>query len=281
MTALRIRPLRNTGPLEVRDYGPNGRKLGTLADCYDDSPWELHRGELVEQMASKDIHGILMALIASLFRTHARPGLTVMTDVYCDLSDAEGASLRAPDVALVSGLARPKDDFFRGTPIVAVEIRGTQSKKYLDEKVKLYLEHDWPCTWIVHANRDEIEICEPDKAPVVYRPGSDVPLVPELSKYGLAAVPTAALFDEAELSRYADGWVKAKSYAEGQACGRAAAVLDVLAARGLVISDEDWQCVAECTDAALVGRWLALAATAPDAATFTHGMIAARSTQAR
>lgn len=55
----------------MRDYGPNGCKLGTFADCYDGSPWELHRGELVEQIGARDIHGILMALIAALFRTHA------------------------------------------------------------------------------------------------------------------------------------------------------------------------------------------------------------------
>jgi hypothetical protein len=252
----------------VRDYGPNGRKLGTFADCYDGSPWELHRGELVEQMGSKDIHGILMALIAALFRTHARSGLTVMTDVYCDLSDAEGSSLRAPDVALVSGLTKPKDDFFRGTPIIAVEIRGTQSKKYLEEKVKLYVDHDWPCTWIVHANRDEVEVVTPGNAPVVYRPGSDVPLGPELCKYGLAAVPTAALFDEEELSRYSDGWASMK----GEARGRASALLDVLAARGFAVSAQDRSRITACTDAALVGRCLALAATAPDGAAFARGL---------
>ncbi len=268
MQALRVRPPRNTGPLEVRDYGPNGRKLGTFADCYDGSPWELHRGELVEQIGARDIHGILMALIATLFRTHARSGLTVMMDVYCDLSDAEGPSLRAPDVALVSGLTKPKDDFFRGTPIVAVEIRGTQSKKYLEEKVKLYLDHDWPCIWIMHANREEVEVVTPGNAPVVYRPGSDVPLGPELSKYGLGAVPAAALFDEQELSRYSDGWASMK----GEARGRAVAVLEVLTTRGIAVADKDRRRISACTDTALVGRCLALAVTAPDEATFARGL---------
>src|SRR5262249_44537172 len=97
MQALPIHPPRNTGPVELRDVGPTGRRLGTAADCYDGSPWELHRGELWEQMGSKDIHGIVMALLAALFRTHARAGITVMTDVYCELSDAESESIRAPD----------------------------------------------------------------------------------------------------------------------------------------------------------------------------------------
>ncbi len=266
MQAQRVRPPRDTGPIEVRDYGPSGRKLGTFADCYDGSPWELHRGELVEQVGSRDIHGILMALIASLFRTHARQGLTVMTDVYCDLTDEEGPSLRAPDVALVSGLTKPKDDFFRGTPIIAVEIRGTQSKKYLEEKVKLYLEHEWPCTWIVHANRQEVELVTLGAAPVVYRPGSEVPLGPDLDKYGLGAVPTSAFFDEEALSTYSDGWARMK----GEARGRAASVLDVLATRGLVVAKAEQARITACGDSALLSRCLVLAMTAPDSAAFAR-----------
>src|SRR5580698_8450561 len=94
--ASRSRPVRNTGPLEGRDFGPTGRRLGTAADCYDGSPWELHRGELWEHMGSRDVHGIIMAIVARLFGTHAREGLTTMTDVYCELSDEAGESLRAP-----------------------------------------------------------------------------------------------------------------------------------------------------------------------------------------
>src|ERR1700730_1296675 len=105
MPALPIRPPRDTGLMEIRDFGPTGRRLGTAADCYDGSPWELHRGELWEQMGRQDIHGIVMALLAALFRTHARPGVTVMTDVYCDLSDTSAASLHAPDVVLVGDLS--------------------------------------------------------------------------------------------------------------------------------------------------------------------------------
>src|SRR5215468_9202775 len=59
MNALPARPLRDTGPIELRDFGPTGRRLGTAADCYDGSPWELHRGELWEQMGSKDIQRLV------------------------------------------------------------------------------------------------------------------------------------------------------------------------------------------------------------------------------
>src|SRR5271167_3277774 len=108
MNALPTRPPRNTGPMELRDFGPTGRRLGSPADCYDGSPWELHHGELWEQMGSKDVHALVMALLAALFRTHARLGVSVMTDVYCDLTDATEASVRAPDVVLVGDLAAPR-----------------------------------------------------------------------------------------------------------------------------------------------------------------------------
>jgi len=275
MDALRTRPPRNTGPIELRDYGPSGRRLGTAADCYDGSPWELHRGELVEQMGSKDIHGILMALLAALFRTHARPSLTVMSDVYCDLSDAEGPSLRAPDVALVSGLSTPKNEAFAGTPILAVEVRGTQSKRYLEEKVKLYLEHDWPWVWIVHAERQEVEVLQPRVGSVVYRRGTEVPLLPELDKYGLTAVPVDALFDEREFSRFNDEWVRARERSQASVEVRAQAVLDVLRARSLAVPEPVRARILASSDLAALERGLMLAATAPSAEAFASEIMGA------
>src|SRR5580700_1822208 len=261
MNALPARPPRVTGPIELRDFGPTGRRLGTAADCYDGSPWELHRGELWEQMGSKDIHGIVMAVLAKLFGIHARPGMTVMTDVYCDLSDPSAASVRAPDVVLVGDLARPKDAIYTGTPILAVEVRGTQSKRYLEEKVKLYLDHDWPCTWIVHAERQEVEVMRPGVASVVYPRGTEVPLVAELDKHGLAALPVAALFDEDEGIRFNDGWVEARGEARGEVRRAARGIASVLAARGLAVPDAARARVDATTDLALLERWLVAAAT--------------------
>jgi len=268
MEALRTRPLRDTGPIELRDFGPSGRRLGTPADCYAGSPWELHRGELVEQMGSKDIHGIVMALVAALFRTHARPGLTVMTDVYCDLGDAEGPSLRAPDVVLVGDLSSPKNEAYQGTPILAVEVRGTQSKRYLDEKVKLYLEHDWPWVWIVHAERQEVEVLRPGVGSVVHRRGTEVPLPLELDKYGLATMPVTALFDEREASRFNDEWVRAQTAVDV----RAQTIVEVLRARGLAVPEYVCARVLACGEVAVLERWLVLAATASSAEAFAVGM---------
>lgn len=262
-----LRPPRNTGPMELRDFGSTGRRLGTAADCYEGSRWELHRGELWEQMGSKDIHGIVMALLAALFRTHARTGVTVMTDVYCDLTDESdpddpaSVSLRAPDVVLVGDLSAPKNEVYTGVPILAVEVRGTQSKRYLEEKVKLYLEHDWPCTWIVHAERQEVEVLRPGVASVVYtRAGAAVPLLPELDQHGLAALPVAAFFDETEARRFNDGWVAASG------------VLTVLSARGLSIDDRTRARVLSSGDVAALRRWLVLASTAPSGEAFAVGM---------
>lgn len=249
---------RNTGPNELRDVGPSGRKLGTFDDCYEGSPWELHRGELVAQVGARDIHSILTALVSALFRTHARADLTVLTDVYCDLSDAKGASLRTPDVLLAAGLGRGKDDYYRGAPIVAVEIRGAQSQRYLDEKVKLYQEHGWPCTWIVRADREEIEVVQPGLAEVTYGRTAIVPLAPELDKYGLEAVPVAAFFDEGEFAKYCDGWVNARGRAEGAA----RMLLALLAARGLPVTGELQHRIEACTDAGDLEAWVASAATA-------------------
>jgi Uma2 family endonuclease len=255
--------------MEARDFGPTGRRLGTADDCYDGSPWELHRGELWEHMGSKDIHGIVMALLAALFRTHARPGVTVMTDVYCDLSDPTAASLRAPDVVLVGDLSTPKNEVYVGKPILAVEVRATQSKRYLEEKVKLYLEHDWPCTWIVHAERQEVEVLRPGVAAVVYtRTGAAVPLVAELDKHGLTALPVAAFFDEPAAVRFNDGWVEARTRAQE----RVQAVLTVLGARGLAIDGGTRARVLAAADLATLERWLVLATTAASSAAFEAGM---------
>ncbi len=264
MRPLPVRPPRDTGPIALRDFGPTGRRLGTADDCYEGSCWELHRGELWEQMGSKDIHGIVMALLTALFRTHARPGNTVMTDVYCDLNDAASASVRAPDIVLVSDLVEPKDANYTGTPILAVEVRGTQSKRYLEEKVKLYLEHDWPCTWIVHAERQEVEVLQPGSASVIYPRGTSVPLPHELDHHGLQALPVAAIFDEEEARRYNDGWVAARE----RAAERARSVLAVLSARGLQVADPTKARVLACRDVDLLGRWLTLAVTAPSADAF-------------
>ncbi len=278
------RELICTGPIELRDVGPTGRKLGTPDDCYDDSPWELHRGELVEKPVSHDIHSVAMVFSSTLFRVHARDGHTVMNDVYCVLDDEHGASRRAPDTVLVKQLVNPKGEAFRGLPILAVEIRATQSKKNLDEKVQLYLEHDWPTVWIVHTERREVEVVKKGLASVVYRVGTQVPLVPELDKYGLTSVPVSAFFDDVEGIKYTDGWVHARGHASGFADGlasgfvdgrtreRASALIDVLTMRGFVVTPLVRERVLSCGDLDQLQRWFGLALKATNLDAFVADM---------
>jgi hypothetical protein len=188
----------------------------------------------------------------------------VMTDVYCDLTDAVSASVRAPDVVLVGDLSGGRDDIYRGIPVLAVEIRATQSKRYLEEKVKLYLEHDWPCTWIVHAERQEVEVLQPGAGSVVYRRGTVVPLVPELDKRGLTALPVAAFFDESEAVRFNDDWVEMLTSARS--------ILAVASARGLTVPDAARNRVLATRDPHTLARWLTLAATARTAEDFVAGL---------
>ncbi len=268
MTAVHTRSPRNTGPIELRDLGPTGRPLGTAADCHDGSTWELHRGELVKQMSSNGIHSILMFLLGALFNTHVRDGHDVMADVYCELIDEGGLSLRAPDVVLAKSVKRLKDGPFQGIPILAVEIRATQSKKQLDEKVKLYLEHDWPLIWLMHAERQEIEVVTPGAGSVVYPRGTEVPLVPELDKYELQRLPVAALFDKQKFEAINDGWVGAQVLRRD----RAAMIFTILGARNIVVTDDITRRITSEKDLAKLERWLILAATAASAEAFRRSL---------
>ncbi len=271
------RELIRTGPIELRDFGPNGRRLGTPADCDDDdTPWELHRGELVERPVSHSIHSIVMTVLGGLFLTHVRDGYTILTDIHCVLDDPHGESRRAPDVVIAREIKNPKNEALRGIPVLAVEIRATQGKKHLEEKVKLYLEHDWPMVWNVHTERHEVEVIQKGLASVTYRPGANVPMLPELDKYGLSSMPVTAFFDEREASKYIDRWTEAqghqRGYTDGRTRERAISLLDVLLVRRLDIPGSVRQRISSCTDLDALQRWFTLALTATNIDEFVRGM---------
>ena len=83
--------------------------------------------------------------------------------------------------------------------------------------------------WIVHAERQELEVLQPGVGSVVYRRGTEVPLPLELDKYGLATMPVTALFDEREASRFNDEWEGVQT--------RAQTIVEVLRARGLAVPE--------------------------------------------
>jgi hypothetical protein len=265
MSADLPRAPRNTGPIELRDLGPNGRPLGTAADCHDGSLWQLHRGELVRQTSSNEVNSAVMLLLGALFRMHAREDYDVYADVYCELIDRDGSlSLRAPDVVLAKSVQRLKDGPFQGIPVLAIEIRATQSKRQLEEKVNLYLEHDWPLIWLLHADRQEVEVVTPGSASVAYPKGTEVPLIPALDKYELKRIPVAALFDKEKFFTLNDGWVRAHE--------RRRTIFAVLGARKLVVSEAVEQRIASEKDLTVLDDWLGLAATVPSSEAFAQAL---------
>jgi len=219
-----------------------------------------------------DIHAIVMVLLSALFHLHVRRGYSVLSDIHCVLDDAFGQSRRAPDVAIAHEVTNPKGDALYGTPVLAVEIRATQSRKYLEEKVKLYIEHDWPTVWIVHTERHEVEVVRKGLASVVYRPGTNVPLIPELDTYGLTSLPVAAFFDERLAPSYTHEWVRAKGEAQGVAQGMSTSLLTGLIARGWDGPAAVRRQITSCPDSDQLQRWLKLAFTATNAAEFIKAM---------
>jgi len=256
----------------MRDHGPHHGRLGTYDDCYDGSPWELHRGELVARARGTLRDRIVIPLVLTFLRTHARRYLRAAVDTYCDLTDDHGPSVRAPDVILVEDTTPSPHDFVRIVPVLAVEVRATQSKPHLDAKVALYLEHAWPLLWITHADRHELEVIQPGVAPVVYGPGHELPLPPALDKHALRSVPVDALFDDHVAEQYADGWVHQRSLAEGEARGRRSALFALLAARSITPSTATQARIHTCVDLALLDRWLTIAATTEHAPTFDEAL---------
>ncbi len=216
-----------------------------------------------------------MARFGNLFGTHAQAGITVMLDVYCDLSDEQGQSFRGADVIVAADLQKPRNAAYQGTPVVAVEIRGTRSKTYLDEKMRLYFEHNWPQTWIVDPLRLELEVFEKGLGPVLYSMGASVPMPVEMRKYGLDRIPVEAFFDRQAAVRWRDGYAWDVGHERGVAIGRARgevigqergvalghaqSVIMVLESRGFVVPDALRQRIFACTEPSELHAWLAKA----------------------
>jgi len=229
-----------------------------------------------------------MTVLSGLFFNHVRDGYSVLVDIHCVLDDAHGKSRRAPDIVIAHEIKSPKNQPLHGIPVLAVEVRATQGKKHLEEKVKLYLEHDWPTVWNVHTERREVEVVQQGLASVTYRPGASVPLPNELDKYGLSSMPVTAFFDENEAAKYIDEWVRANGYNDGRANGyndgradgytdgrtreRANSLLDVLLARRLDIPRSTRERILSCTDLDTVQRWFTLALTATNVDEFVKAM---------
>ena len=186
--------------------------------------------------------------------------------------------LRAPDLAV--GNVPDEPGWIQGVPLLAVEYAGTgQDEKDLQTKIKELLKEGTRLVWVVRLTGvPRVEVHEKD------RPVRTAGLDDELSAPGILrnAVPVRALFDEEAarrvnlrnlLQRFGyDGLdaVRAESEAKGKAKGKAEgtarAVVGVLEARGLVLSDEERKRVLACTDEDLLDRWVKRSGTITDPA---------------
>jgi predicted transposase/invertase (TIGR01784 family) len=77
------------------------------------------------------------------------------------------------------------------------------------------------------------------------------------------------VLDEIQQAREYGDAREAEGRAEGEARGKAAAVLAVLAARGIEVDEETRARIAACTDGATLDRWIVRAATTSSAAALT------------
>ncbi len=99
---------------------------------------------------------------------------------------------------------------------------------------------------------------------MVYRRGTYVPLMPELDKHGLTALPVAAFFDEQQAIRFNDGWATALKGAR--------MVLGFVDARGFVLPQAARERVLAERDEHVLDRWVPLAATARSADAFVASL---------
>ena len=190
--------------------------------------------------------------------------------------------LRAPDLAV--GNVPDEPGWIQGVPLLAVEYADTgQDEMDLQTKVKELLNEGTRLVWVVRLiGAPRVEIHEND------RPVRIAGLGDELSAPGILrnTVPVLALFDEEAarsvnlrnlLQRFgydgldavraeSEAKGRAEGEAKGKAEGRARAVVDVLEARALVLSDEERKRVLACIDEDLLDRWLKRSATITDPA---------------
>jgi len=182
----------------------------------------------------------------------------------------EPGTLRAPDVSV--GNVPDAPGWITGVPPLAVEYADLgQDEQTLADKIADLLAHGTRHVWVVRLSGPRrVEIHEPGAAPRVV--GADG----VLSAPGVLQnpVPVAALFDrDAAHSATLRNLLQRRGYEsledvlaegrrEGAERGKVEAVLSVLEARGLALTDAQRDLISSCRDAATLERWLRGAVTA-------------------
>jgi hypothetical protein len=178
--------------------------------------------------------------------------------------------LRAPDVAV--GNVPRAAGWVKGVPPLAVEFADTgQDEADLQLKIGDFLTHGTRYVWVVRlVGPRRVEVYEPERPMRVVSSGQDLTAPGILQN----PVPVDALYDD-ETARAVTlrNLLNRHGYAdldavlvEGRVEGRAQAILDVLAARGIAVPEEVRRRVLACTEPAALDRWLTRAAVATGSA---------------
>ncbi len=183
-------------------------------------------------------------------------------------------TMRAPDLSI--GKIADAPGWVHGIPKLAVEYADTgQDEGELAQKIEDLLAAGTLYVWVVRLNGPRrVEVHEPNQPVRKVLPGGT------LEAPGVLADPVAieALYDldrAGEVNfrhvlRRLTGHetldaVRAEERAEGKAEGKAEAVLSVLAARGVEVSEDDRLRILSCSDLPTLERGLRQAATAASA----------------
>lgn len=179
-------------------------------------------------------------------------------------------TLRAPDLAV--GRIPDEPGWVEGAPPLAVEYADTgQDEPQLAAKIRDFLDAGTQYVWVVRLTGPRrVEVHQAGQELRIAGPGE------ELVAPGILAnpVPVEALYDQ-EVSEEVSlrnllqrhGYasleaVRAEGEARGEAAALQAAILEVFAARGLALEEEDQALIAECQDLELLRRWHRQAITA-------------------
>ncbi|HUS90844.1 MAG TPA: Uma2 family endonuclease [Phycisphaerae bacterium] len=150
-----------------------------LAEMPDLGRCELVNGEVREMTPAGSTHGRIASTIDSLLRWHVKReglGTTYTADPGFILA-RDPDTVRAPDVAFVSKGREPEDErgYFPGPPDLAVEVVSpTDSVKYVDDKVRSWLDAGTRAVWVVWPNTRTVTVYRPGAAALTLREEEDL-----------------------------------------------------------------------------------------------------------
>lgn len=188
----------------------------------------------------------------------------------------EPGVLRAPDVSV--GHVPNETGWIPGAPPLAVEYADTgQDEADLQQKIRELMGAGTKYFWVVRLTGPRrVEVYEHGRPMRMVRPGE------ELSAPGVLRnrVPIEALFDREAAHEVAlRNLLQRKGYenlrdveTKNESRGKALAILGVLAARGLAISEDVHRRLTACEDSSALDRWVRRSVTVPSAsALFDEG----------